>query len=99
MVKKVLRKNEAMLTAEEELVLARELFRADCAARYIRTCQDAERERERARTVGPIPKVRNTPIGPAGPIPPLDTKLLVTSNGPRFYCPSLCLRLTPTLFC
>jgi hypothetical protein len=43
MVKKVLRKNEAMLTAEEELVLARERFRADCAARAIRTCQDAER--------------------------------------------------------
>ena len=41
-VKTVLRKNEAMLTAEEELVWARERFRADCAARAIRTCQDAE---------------------------------------------------------
>ena len=79
-----------MLTAEDELVWARELFRADYAARAIRTCQDAERELERDSTVegtcttsvtthvGPIPKVRNTPIGPAGPIPPLDTKLLVT---------------------
>ncbi len=29
---------------------------------------------------GPIPKVRNTPIGPASQIPLLDTKLLVTSK-------------------
>ncbi len=39
-VKTVLRKNEAMLTAEEVLVWARERFRADCAARAIRTCQN-----------------------------------------------------------
>ncbi len=42
-VKTVLRGNEAMLTAEEELVWARKRFRADCAARAIQTCQDAER--------------------------------------------------------
>jgi hypothetical protein len=42
-VKTILRKNEAMLTAEEELLWARERFRADCAARAIRTCQDTER--------------------------------------------------------
>jgi hypothetical protein len=37
---KVLSKNEAMLTAEEELIWARERFRVDCAAaRAIRTCQ------------------------------------------------------------
>ncbi len=35
---KVLSKNEALLTAEDELVR----FRADRAARAIRTCQDAE---------------------------------------------------------
>ena len=35
MVKKVLRKNEAMLTVEDELVWARERFRADCATRAI----------------------------------------------------------------
>jgi hypothetical protein len=38
---KVLSKNEAMLTAEDELVWARERFRADCAARAIRTYQEA----------------------------------------------------------
>ncbi len=42
---KALSKNEAMLTAEDELVWAREQFRADCAARAIRTCQDAVSER------------------------------------------------------
>ncbi len=31
-----------MLTVKDELVWAREQFRADCAARAIRTCQDAE---------------------------------------------------------
>ncbi len=41
--KMILSKNEAMLTAEEELVWAREWFRADCAARAVQTCQDAAR--------------------------------------------------------
>jgi hypothetical protein len=40
---KALRKNEAMPTVEDELVWARERFRADCAALAIRTCQNAER--------------------------------------------------------
>ncbi len=39
---RALSKNEAMLTVEDELVWARERFRAACAARAIRTCQDAE---------------------------------------------------------
>ncbi len=73
---KLLSKNEAMLTAEDKLVWARERFRADCAARAIRTYQEVSVTTHD----GPIPKVRNTPIGPAGPIPPLDTKLLVTSK-------------------
>jgi hypothetical protein len=73
---KKLSTNEAILTAEDELVWARERFHADCAARAISTYQEAL-----VTTLeGPIPKVRNTPIGPAGPIPPLDTKLLVTSK-------------------
>ena len=37
-----LSKNKAWLSAEDELVWARERFRADCAARAIRTCEDAE---------------------------------------------------------
>jgi hypothetical protein len=73
---KVLSKNEAMLTAEDELVWARERFRADFAARAIRTYQEASVTTHE----NPIPKVRNTPIRSAGPIPPLDTKLLVTSK-------------------
>jgi hypothetical protein len=40
---RALSKTEAMLTAEDEPLWARERFRADCAARAIRTCQDAER--------------------------------------------------------
>ncbi len=48
-VKTVLRKNKEMLTAEEKPVWARELFRADCAAQAIRTCQDAERHYIRIR--------------------------------------------------
>ena len=39
---RTLSKNEAWLSAEDELVWARERFRADCAARAIRTCEDAE---------------------------------------------------------
>jgi len=35
-------KNEAWLSAEDEQAWARERFRADCAARAIRTCEDAE---------------------------------------------------------
>jgi hypothetical protein len=73
---KALSKNEAMLTVEDELVWARERFRAYCAARAIRTCRDASGITHE----GPIPKVRNTKIGPAGPIPLLNTKLLVTSK-------------------
>jgi hypothetical protein len=38
---RILSKDEAMLTAEDELVWARKRFRADCAARAIRTCEDA----------------------------------------------------------
>jgi hypothetical protein len=73
---RVLSKDEAMLTAEDELVWARERFRADCAALAIRSYQEASVPTHD----GPIPKVRNTPVGPADPIPPLDTKLLVTSK-------------------
>ncbi len=40
---RALSKNKAMLTVEDEMVWARERFRAACAARAIRTCQDAER--------------------------------------------------------
>ncbi len=46
--------------------------------------------RRAAGEVGPIktiPKIRNTPIGPAGPIPPLDTKLLVTSKPEELLSP------------
>ncbi len=39
---RALSKNDAMLTAEDELVWARERFQADCAAQAIQTCQDAE---------------------------------------------------------
>ena len=39
---RTLSKNEAWLSAEDELVWARERFRADCAARAIRTCENAE---------------------------------------------------------
>ncbi len=46
---KALSKNEAVLTAEDELVWARERFRADCAALAIRTCQDAKRHYIRIR--------------------------------------------------
>jgi hypothetical protein len=81
------------LSAEDELVWARERFRADCAARAIRTYLEASVPAHD----GPIPKVRNTPVGPAGPIPPLDTKLLVTSK--VYYSPSLCLRPALTQFC
>lgn len=90
---RILSKDEAMLTADEELVWARERFRADCAARAIRTYLEASVPAHD----GPIPKVRNTPVGPAGPIPPLDTKLLVTSK--VYYSPSLCLLPTLTQFC
>ncbi len=90
---KVLSKNEAMLTAEDKLVWARERLRADCAARAIRTYQEASVPTHD----GPIPKVLNTPVGPAGPIPPLDTKLLVTSK--VHHCPCLCLRPLLTQFC
>jgi hypothetical protein len=90
---RVLSKDEALLTAEDELVWARERFRADCAARAIRTYLEASVPAHD----GPIPKVRYTPVGPAGPIPPLDTKLLVTSK--VYYSPSLCLRPTLTQFC
>ncbi len=90
---KVLNKDGAILTAKDELVWARERFRADCAARAIRTYQEASVPTH----AGPVPKVRNTPVGPAGQIPPLDTKLLVTSK--VNYCPSLCLRPTLTQFC
>ncbi len=38
---KVWSKIKAMLTAEDELVWARERFRADCAARAIHTYQEA----------------------------------------------------------
>ena len=76
-----------MLTAEDELVWARERFRADCAARAIRTYMEASEHT----------KVRNTPVGPSGPIPLLDTKLLVTSK--VYYSPSLCLLPTLTQFC
>ena len=50
---KVLSKNEAMLTAEDELVWARERFRADCAAWAIRTYLEALVPAHD----GPIPKV------------------------------------------
>ncbi len=39
---RTLSKIEAWLSAEDELVWTRERFRADCAARAIRTCEDAE---------------------------------------------------------
>ena len=65
-----------MLTAEDNLVWAGERFRADRAALAICTHQDTSVTTHE----GPTPKVRNTPIGPAGPIPQLDTKLLVTSK-------------------
>ena len=39
---RALSKNEACLSAEDELVWARERFQADCAARAIRTSEDAE---------------------------------------------------------
>ncbi len=90
---RVLSKDETMLTAEDELVWARERFRADCAVRAIRTYLEASVPAHDC----PIPKVRNSPVGPAGPIPPLDTKLLVTSK--VYYSPSLCLLPTLTQFC
>jgi hypothetical protein len=89
----VLSKNEAMLTAEDELVWASERFRADCAAWAIRTYQEASVPTHD----GQILNVLNIPVGPAGPIPPLDTKLLVTSK--VYYCLSLCLRPSLTQFC
>ena len=46
---RTLSKNEAWLSAEDELVWARERFRADCAARAIRTCEDAEWHYSRIR--------------------------------------------------
>jgi hypothetical protein len=39
---RALSKTKAMLTVEDELVWARDRFPADCAARAIGTCQDAE---------------------------------------------------------
>jgi hypothetical protein len=46
---KALNKTEAMRAALNELVYARERFRADCAARAIKTGQDAERRYIRIR--------------------------------------------------
>ncbi len=90
---RVLSKDEVLLTAEDELVWAHERFRADCTARAIRSYLEASVPAHD----GPIPKVRNTPVGPACPIPPLDTKLRVTSK--VYYGPSLCLRPTLTQLC
>ncbi len=43
--------NEALLTAEDQLVWTREQFPADCAARAIRTCQDTLHWYSRAAVV------------------------------------------------